>query len=138
VDLGDVLVKIRYSKVILDLKSIIKRENGAQEKSGDLLKLAVWDRYGKLLYVGEAAPIAFDPSRESLNLVLPRGVWKLRVSLVRQNRTVTFSDLQIRVSSLDCQKLRMLHGKQYQEGCAENARFFGSGGQSKGRRIATD
>lgn len=117
VDLGDVLVRIRYGKVIVDLQKMLGDQYKTSEETLRFLKVTLRDGQGKIIYDGSLPAVAFDRTVSSLNLALTKGKWTLAVSLDNQNQRIRSPRLLIRVDNLGCMKVSLRDGKPRQQAC---------------------
>lgn len=79
IDLGRVVVKLRYGKVKLELPDLL-REHFKPDR-GDRLKLTLRDHLERAIYDGYLPDVAVDPASSSVTLALPQGKWFVNFSL---------------------------------------------------------
>lgn len=91
VDLGEVVVKLRYAKVIIELPKISAGKRTQPPTAFPALDLRLLDGKGTVLYSGQVPKSAFDPTFESIKLALPNGNWKLKLLLSDSGRDIASS-----------------------------------------------
>jgi hypothetical protein len=117
VDLGDVLVRIRWSKVIVDLREVLGEQYQSSQDSSRSLKMTLRSSKRKLIYDGRLPEVAFNSTFSSVNLALPKGWWILEFSLNTQNQRMRSIRFLINVKNLGCTKVTLIEGKQRQMPC---------------------
>jgi hypothetical protein len=80
VDLGDVLLRIRYSKITLELSRVLGKSFRAFQDSGSL-HMVLRDDRKRVAYDDLLPGPAFDSQLSSLNLALIRGRWTMEFSV---------------------------------------------------------
>lgn len=116
-DLGDVLVKIRYGKAIVDLTSILGERYKPNEVAAKLLRFVLRDQRRKIIYDGWLPERAFDPTFSSVRLALTKGTWGLEFSFADDKNLVRSPQLNIHVTDDGCQRVTMIVGRPTQQPC---------------------
>jgi len=117
VDLGDVLVKVLYSKVIVDLPKVLGKEYTPSRKAVKVLNFTLRDAHGKIIYDGHLPELAFDPTFSSVNLALPKGAWRVEFSFDNHKVQLQRSVLSIDIKDLGCRKVSLVDGRLSEEAC---------------------
>jgi hypothetical protein len=79
IDVGRVLVRLRYTKVKFDLERLLGAHYVPRLASS--LRITVRDYLGNIITNGYMPDVAFDPTHTSVNLALPKGKWFVNFSL---------------------------------------------------------
>lgn len=79
IDLGRVVVKLRYGKVKLELSGLLAAR--FDPARGERLKITMRDHLERTIYDGYLPDVAYDPATSSVNLALPKGKWFANFSL---------------------------------------------------------
>ena len=87
-DLGDVLVRIRYSKVTLDLPKVLGEQYKPSQEASRLLNVTLQDSQGNVIYEGPLPEVAFDPTFSFINLALTKGKWIVNISPAGQPQMI--------------------------------------------------
>ena len=89
VDLGEVVVKLRYAKVIIELPNIPAGNRKEPSTAFPTVDLRLVDGTGTVIYSGRVPKSALDPTFESIKLALPNGNWKLKLILRDSGRDIS-------------------------------------------------
>lgn len=117
VDLGDVLVRIRWSKIIVDLREVLGEQYQPSRDSSRSLKMTLRGSKRIYIYDGRLPEVAFNPTFSSVNLALPKGRWILEFSLNPPNQRIRSIRFLINLKNLGCTKITLIEGKQRQTPC---------------------
>lgn len=117
VDLGDVLVRVRFSKVIIELPKVLGEQDKPSRDVLEALKFTLRDARGKIIYDGQLPESAFDPTFSFVNLALTKGVWGVEFSIADQKIRLRSPVLSIRIADLGCKKITLVNGRQSEQGC---------------------
>ncbi|MGH9875198.1 MAG: hypothetical protein ACRD9S_22310 [Pyrinomonadaceae bacterium] len=117
VDLGNVLVKVRYARVIVELPSVLGEKYKPSREALTEVNLTLRDARGKIIYDGSLPELAFDPKSSFVNLALPKGEWRVDFSCNNRNRTLRSPLLSIDIQDLGCKRFALIDGKQTVRAC---------------------
>lgn len=87
-DMGDVLVRVRYSKATINLPKVLGEQYDPGQEASRLLNFTLQDSQGNVIYDGHLPEVAFDPTFSSINLALTEGKWIVKISLTSQNQMI--------------------------------------------------
>jgi hypothetical protein len=116
VHLGDVRVRIRYSRLIIDLSRLIPWYAPNQQTAG-ALRLDLKDDRGKLIYNGSLPNVAFDPTFSSVNLALTKGKWAMEFFLPSQGASVRPLRLTVTIKTPGCTRITIDNGRKSYRPC---------------------
>jgi hypothetical protein len=117
VDLGDVLVKVRYSKVVIELPSVLGEKYKPSRDALNELNFTLRDAQAKIIYDGQLPELAFDPTFSFVNLALTKGAWRVEFSCSNQKVRLRSPVLPIHIADLGCKKVTVVHGRQTEQTC---------------------
>lgn len=110
VHLGNVQVRIRYSKIIVDLPRLLPSYVPSQQ-SAEALIFSLRDYRGKLIYKGTLPNVAFAPNFSSVNLALTKGKWTVEFFLSDREGRRRPRHFTINVKRLSCTRITSAKGK---------------------------
>lgn len=97
VDLGDVVVRNRYAKVILDLPKPSLGENRSGSNDRMQVNLSLLDSRKRIIYSGFLPMAALTSDLGPVNLVLPMGRWTLKLLVYLQGkRTSSIHEIDVK------------------------------------------
>lgn len=104
-DLGDVVVKTRYSKVIIDLKKVIGEEYKPSQDIMSRFEITIRDNKGRIFFQGGLPQAAYDSTYSFIKLVLVKGKWSLDISFLRDDKMIKVPRFWLNIQKPGCQKL---------------------------------
>jgi hypothetical protein len=116
VDLCDVLVKIRYSKVIIEIPKELTEKYKPNREASKGLNFTLRDVQGKVIYAGPLPELAFDPTFSYVNLALPQGSWKVDFSL-GDNKQLRPAAVSLHIAGLSCKKVTVVGDTPIEQPC---------------------
>lgn len=117
VDLGDIIVKVLYGKVIIELSKVLGDKYTPSRTALKELNLTLRDAQGKIIYDGQLPELAFNPTFSYVNLALTKGTWKVEFFLGDQKLRLRSPVLSIDIKDLDCRRVTLINGKQTEQAC---------------------
>ena len=82
IELGDVLVDIRFYKIRINLPSILGKNYNPNDESSKDIDFMLRDIKGKIIYSGNlSGEKIFDPTHTFLNLALTKGNWLVTLTM---------------------------------------------------------
>jgi hypothetical protein len=117
VDLGDVIVKVLYGKVIIELSKVLGDKYTPRRTALKELNLTLRDAKGKIIYEGQLPEMAFDPTFSYVNLALTQGTWKVEFSYGDQKMRLGSPVLSIHIADLGCKKVTLVDSKLKEQAC---------------------
>ncbi|HUQ33232.1 MAG TPA: ankyrin repeat domain-containing protein [Pyrinomonadaceae bacterium] len=120
VDLGDVRVQARYSKVEIRILDRTGSPLSRDSKDFDKLRLLIRDARGEVINEGGVAEAAKRKDKSSIILALPQGTWEIAVSIfndsfnwtplagpivIARGGSVEIQQVTVKLSDFDCATL---------------------------------
>jgi len=116
VGLGDVVVKTRFSKVVVDLPNLLGDQYVPNKEVMSLLKITLKDENSKIIYQGGLPKAAFDSTYTFVNFVLVKGKWKIEISFARKTMDMKYC-FNLNINDLECRKLSLKNNKPIEDFC---------------------
>jgi len=116
VNLGDVLIKLRFGRVRIELPYVL-RKYAPQRDEDQALNIKLRNKHGRLIFFGWVTKVAFDETSSLVNLALPRGVWKVEFFGKDPEGRLESQRLTLRIRDLGCKRITLNNGRQSERAC---------------------
>jgi hypothetical protein len=97
IELGRVVVKLRYAKVKIELPALLGAQYEASQAAASNLKFILRDYQKKIIYDGYLPDAAFAPTFSAVNLALPQGRWFVNFSVGEGAQRINSPQLVVEV-----------------------------------------